>query len=304
MSPSERGALCVAIHDVAPATWPECLHLLRAVRAVADIPLTWLVVPQYHDSARRSLSCDLKLDSLLAQGHELALHGYTHRDDAPLRGRLSARLLRTVYTQREGEFAAIDHADARRRIELGLEWFGRRAWPVDGFVAPAWLLGREAWDAVREYPFTYTTTYSHFHVLRPARKLLAPALVYAARNRLGRALSPPMVDLLARANASAPLVRVALHPHDAYYPALLRHAQRLIERLLMSREAVTKATFARAFAGLPAGLSIGLPTSMGPTGLRTPSVHVHSQPSSWGDSSAPFPPLRSVAERNRAIDPS
>lgn len=296
MRPNERPALCVAIHDVAPATWAECLHLLRAVREVGDIPLTWLVVPHYHDSKLRSRSYELMLEALLAQGHELVLHGYTHRDEAPLRGRLSARLLRTVYTDREGEFAAIGRADARRRIELGLAWFRERGWPVEGFVAPAWLLGKQAWAAVGEFPFTYTTTYSHFHVLRPARKLLAPALVYAARNRVGRALSPPLAGLMARAARGAPLVRVALHPRDAYHPALVLHAQRLIERLLSTREAVTKAAFARAYAGLP--------TSTGPSVLQSPSGHIHSQASSWDGSSAQGPPWRSGAKRNRAIDPN
>lgn len=48
MPAAEPGALCVSIHDVAPATWPDCLRLWQAVRAVADIPLSWLVVPCYH----------------------------------------------------------------------------------------------------------------------------------------------------------------------------------------------------------------------------------------------------------------
>lgn len=269
---SEPRALCVSIHDVAPATWAECLHLLRAVREVADIPLTWLVVPHYHDSMLRSRSYELVLEALLAQGHELVLHGYTHRDEAPLRGRLSRRLLRTVYTQREGEFADIDCAEARRRIELGLAWFARRGWPVDGFVAPAWLLGEQAWAALAEYPFIYTTTYAHFHVLQPARKLLAPALVYAARNRAGRALSPLLTGLAERTQRAAPLVRLALHPRDAYHPALLAHAQRLIEHLLASREALTKGAFARAYAGLPA--------TTGSSGRQSPSGHAHTLPSS------------------------
>ena len=296
MSPNERPALCVAIHDVAPATWAECLHLLRAIREVADIPLTWLVVPQYHDNAMHSRSYELMLGALLAQGHELALHGYTHRDAAPQRGFLARRFLRTVYTQREGEFADIDQTDARRRIELGLRWFGQRGWPVDGFVAPAWLLGKQAWTAVAEFPFTYTTTYSHFHVLQPARKLFAPALVYAARNRMGRALSPPIASMIARVSTEAPLVRVALHPRDAYHPALVQHAQRLIERLLATREAVTKANFARAYAGLP--------TSTDPSVHPCPNGRVHNRLNSWGDPNAELPPWHSTAERSRAIDRS
>ncbi|WP_426107334.1 DUF2334 domain-containing protein [Massilia sp. TSP1-1-2] len=332
LNDSENGALCVSIHDVAPSTWAECLHLLRAVREVADIPLTWLVVPNYHASALRSRSYELMLEALLAQGHELALHGYTHRDDAPLSGRLPRRLLRTVYTEREGEFADIDSADARRRIELGLAWFAQRGWPVDGFVAPAWLLGEQAWAAVAEYRFTYTTTYTHFHVLHPARKLLAPALVYAARNRAGRALSPPLVSLAERTQRKAPLVRLALHPRDAYHPALVAHAQRLIERLLVSRQAVTKGAFARAWAGLPdlntnsttasttastttsatasttasttAGTTTGTTTSTNPSARSGPSGPGRKQPSSWDSQCAQFPLLYSAAKRNCAIGPS
>lgn len=294
MSPNEGPALCVGIHDVAPATWAECLHLLRAIREVADIPLTWLVVPQYHDSAMPSRSYELMLEALLAQGHELALHGYTHRDEAPQSGFLARRFLRTVYTQREGEFANIDQADARRRIELGLRWFGQRGWPVHGFVAPAWLLGKGAWSAVAEFPFTYTTTYAHFHALQPARKLFAPALVYAARNRAGRVLSPPVAGLIARASSEAPLVRIALHPRDAYHPALVQHAQRLIERLLVTREAVTKAGFASALAGLP--------TNVGPTCRQSPNGLGHNQSNSWDDPNAELPPWHSTATRNRATD--
>jgi hypothetical protein len=83
------------------------------------------------------------LARLLADGHEMMLHGYTHLDAGPLNGSLGSRLLRTVYTEREGEFAVLGAAEARRRIELGLAWFGERGWPVSGFVAPAWLLGRQ-----------------------------------------------------------------------------------------------------------------------------------------------------------------
>jgi predicted deacetylase len=273
----ERPALCVAIHDVAPATWDECMQLLRAVREVADIPLTWLVVPRYHDSAPRSHAYEPMLEALLARGHELALHGYTHRDQSPRRGNLARQFLRTVYTQREGEFAEIDGADARRRIALGLDWFAQRGWPVEGFVAPAWLLGPQAWAALADFPFTYTTTYAYFHALRPARKVLAPALVYSSRNRAGRALSPPLAGLIARASARAPLVRVALHPRDACQPALVLHAQRLIERLLATREAVTKAAFARAI-------------STAPSGLPCPSGRGHSQANSLDNPNAELPP--------------
>ncbi len=288
--PHDGLALCVVIHDVAPATWPDCLRLLQAVREVADIPLTWLVVPRWHGSAARSPAVEAALGSLLADGHELALHGYTHLDTAAPASAWRSRFLRGVYTEGEGEFAALGVDEARRRIALGLAWFDERDWPVSGFVAPAWLLGAGAWEALRSHPFVYTTTWSHFHWLMPAQAqsglqepgpqktaqpqhqlppapstpsfprrrepkfaaqaahrpqaLLSPSLVYAARNRTGRIVSPPAASMLAWLLRDAPLVRMALHPRDAHHPALLRHAQKLIEHLLQSRVALTKASFA------------------------------------------------------------
>jgi predicted deacetylase len=244
--------LCVSIHDVAPATWSDCLRLVQAIRAVADIPLTWLVVPHYHFRPERSAAMESGLDAALARGDELALHGYSHLDTEANGGGLRARFLRNVYTRREGEFAALDHDEARRRLDLGLAWFAARGWTPAGFVPPAWLLGEGAWQALRESPFAYTTTFSHFHCLdgqgdiAPVR---SPSMVYAARNRSGRWLSPRVADATAAMLADAPLVRFSLHPPDARYPELMRHTQRTLEKLLASRTAVTKAECASRLAG-------------------------------------------------------
>lgn len=244
---SDPGTLCVSIHDVAPDNWTECELLLQAVRAVADIPLTWLVIPQYHGNVARSRPLEDTLGRMLEHGHELALHGYTHLDDEPARKGTFGSLVRTVYTEREGEFAALGEQEARRRIALGLEWFRERDWPVSGFVPPAWLIGPEAWQAVHAFPFLYTTTFTHFHLLEQKRQVFSPSLVYTARNKGGRVLSPVAVSTVAYLLKDTPLVRLSLHPRDAHHPALVRHAQRLIARLLESRMPLTKAAFAQAY---------------------------------------------------------
>ncbi|MFL6676198.1 MAG: DUF2334 domain-containing protein [Massilia sp.] len=243
MSPT-KPYLCVSIHDVAPATWADCLRLQAALRAVADIPLTWLVVPRFHGSAAESPQMEAQLGAALARGDELALHGYTHFDTEPAAGGLRSRYLRGVYTQREGEFSALAEAQARHRIELGLNWFAQRGWTPSGFVAPAWLLGEGAWRALAAFPFEYTTTFSRFHLLRAGRSVWSPSLVYTARNRAGRLFSPLATELGAALLARAPLTRLSLHPRDAHHPALLRHAQRLVGRLLATHQAVTKAACA------------------------------------------------------------
>jgi predicted deacetylase len=249
--PSEQRALCVAIHDVAPATWPACQRLQQAVREVADIPLTWLVVPHYHGNAARSPLFDKALDAVLARGDELALHGYTHLDTGPAPAGLRARLLRTLWTEKEGEFAALEQAEALHLLELGLEWFAQRSWPVDGFVAPAWLLGPHTWTALQGLPFSYTTTCFHLVSLPQIQAHWAPSLVYAARNRAGRLFSPPAASVAAQLLGNAPLLRLALHPRDALHPALLHHLQQLLERLLDHRHACTKLAAARSYQYLP-----------------------------------------------------
>lgn len=279
MRSNERPVLCVSIHDVAPATWSECMHLQHALRAVADIPLSWLVVPRYHGSASESRPFERRLGELAARGHELVLHGYTHRDDAPLGG-WGNRVVRTMCTEREGEFSALDRDEARRRIELGLHWFRQRGWPVSGFVAPAWLMSAGTCAALAEYPFAYTTTWARFLLLRPRQSVLAPSLVYAARNRAGRCLSAPAAALLARLCGNTALVRLGLHPRDAHHPVLVRHAQGLVERLLDQREALTKLAFAQRLAARL--------TSTDPS--THPSVPGHIQSTSGDGRDAPPPP--------------
>ncbi|MFK3738721.1 DUF2334 domain-containing protein [Massilia sp. TN1-12] len=247
----QKPMLCVSIHDVAPATWPDCLRLVQAVREVADIPLTWLVVPHYHFRPERSPVMEACLDVVVERGDELALHGYSHLDTEANGGGLAKRFLRTVYTRKEGEFAALAEAEARRRLELGLAWFAEHGWPTHGFVPPAWLLGKGSWNALRASPFAYTTTFSHFHCLRDAdgnpirHSVLSPSLVYAARNRGGRLLSPRVADATAKMLEKSPLLRFSLHPPDGRYPDLVGHMQRTLERLLVQREAVTKEECAR-----------------------------------------------------------
>jgi predicted deacetylase len=402
--PVDERMLCVSIHDVAPATWADCLRLVEAVRAVADIPLTWLVVPHFHFRPEQSPAMEACLNVALERGDELALHGYSHLDTEAGSGGLRARFLRNVYTRREGEFAALTEAEARRRLELGLDWFAARGWTPTGFVPPAWLLGEGAWRALRDAPFAYTTTFSHFHCLprarepqhgraQPARErdgayhheiergegyrgddrasmqygggamqtghgnqsrqvspnrqfdpsnwtgpvvaesapaarsrgddasqpdaqplqalhdphdphdprrpfthnnrrgthaILSPSLVYAARNRGGRILSPRVADATAAMLARSPIVRFSLHPPDARYPELVRHIQQVLERLLAQREAVTKAEFARRFAN---GANNGV-TSTDPTSRPASSPDPSPDPSRSSPETA-----HSVADR-------
>jgi predicted deacetylase len=238
-------ALCVSVHDVAPATWSDCQRVIAAVQTVAPIPLTLLVVPYWHRLPQTGArEYEAGLSALQAAGHELALHGYTHLDEGPAPRHWSERFRRRVLTRSEGEFAALDNHAAQQRLQAGLAWFAERCWPLTGFVAPAWMMSAAARAALSTLPFTYTTDYGGLVLLPQFQRLRAPALVYSTRQRCGDALIRGAMSMLAAAQAQAPVLRIALHPADVRRPANLRHAQRLIAQALREREALTKAGLA------------------------------------------------------------
>ncbi len=249
LSNRPQQALCVAIHDVAPHTWRQCERWLDAIHAVADIPVSLLVVPHYHrHPVRNQAFYECQLEERLAHGDELVLHGYTHLDEGPARSGWVDKFVRHVYTRDEGEFYAIDADESRTRIELGLEWFARRHWPVAGFVAPAWLLGQGAWDALRDFPFAYTTTLRRMFLLPERRALPSPCLVYSVGNRWRRGFSYTRNTMLENLAGDAPMMRLALHPNDVHHPGVVRRSQLIIERMLTSRQAMTKRAFAESAA--------------------------------------------------------
>jgi predicted deacetylase len=257
---SEARRLCVSLHDVAPATWCSCRQVLAAVREVADIPLTLLVVPAYWGQCSAMVpGFESAMSDQLAQGHELALHGYFHRDLGAPRSALDW-LRRRVYTAGEGEFAALTEQEAAERLLLGQRWFRANRWPLAGFVAPAWLLGPDSWKAVRRSPdLEYVTTFTHIHALHTGESLRAPCLTLSARAPWHRALSRAWAGMAWR-HCTAPLVRLALHPRDAAYPALRRSWQSRLADLLAEREAVRKVDFVHtAFALGPSCRSAHVP---------------------------------------------
>lgn len=247
--------VCVVMHDVSPATWPECRLLLDALQDVGGAPATsplratLLVVPAYHrgTAAQQDDGFMELMDQRLAAGDELALHGYRHYDDVEFRG-LKDRVARGIYTAREGEFSALDYDEAVRRLHLGAEWFASRGWPLKGFVAPAWLMNAASWRALESLPLDYTTTLRHFHTLSDHHAHATDSLVYSARSGLRRALSRIWVERLMRRSMSggrAPILRLGLHPIDARYPEIVRHWQSILARALETRTTITKAELAK-----------------------------------------------------------
>src|SRR5690242_3285105 len=105
VEPMNRPGLLLVLHDVAPPTWADYQPFIKVVDALGDVPITWLVVPDFHkhnDLEAHPQFCR-QLSARIARGDELALHGYFHCDDGPMSGNPRDWFMRRVYTH-EGEF--------------------------------------------------------------------------------------------------------------------------------------------------------------------------------------------------------
>ncbi len=249
-----RRSLCIVIHDVAPPTWDRCRRLIDGLDAVstalgrARLPLTLLAVPRYHGSGRDP-AFERWLQGRAGIGDEVALHGYTHRDDTVASGVAGPidRLRRTVYTRGEGEFWALDAGEATRRIDAGRAWLGELGLQPSGFVAPAWLLGPGARQALATQPFDYTCTVRRLLLLRTRRELVAQAQVYSTSTAWRRRMSQIWNTTLGRLQRADPVVRLELHPSDEA-PEIVRSWTRLAREQAGTRRACTLAAVARELA--------------------------------------------------------
>lgn len=246
--------LIVVLHDVAPQTWPAYRAFVERIDKQANIPLTWLVVPDFHRQGplERAHGLQHLLHERLQRGDELALHGYYHCDDGPAPRTPRDWLMRRVVTW-EGEFYALSEAQASTRIQRGLELFSRLDWPVQGFVAPAWLMSEGTRCALRGLPLTYTSDANCFYRLPDFSAIDAPGIVWSARSAWRRAASRVYSQWRERGLDAAPVIRLGLHPVDMLHEMSRKYWLNLIERLLeQGRTPVTKIGWLNAQASVSA----------------------------------------------------
>ena len=229
---AERYFLTV-LHDVAPQSWVDYAPFVEALERFGSPPLTWLVVPDFHHSQPL---CEhggfrRRLDQRLALGDELALHGHFHCDDQPAPRTPRDWFMRRVYTH-EAEFYRLDEAQARQRLEAGIEVFRTCGWPVQGFVAPGWLMSSGTRRALSRTGLRYTSDARHLYLLPEHRGLAAPALVLSSGTAWRRGLSMRYCERLLRRHRGAPVLRLGLHPQDLRQPAGRDYWLAVVGRLL------------------------------------------------------------------------
>jgi hypothetical protein len=219
--------LLTSIHDVSPRFEAQVVRLIDTIHAATGSPhFAMLVVPDYWDAApiAADRAFQRRLRGWADAGIEMFVHGWRHRDDAP-QG-FKARHM----TAGEGEFLNLDAAEATRRMRDGRALIEDiTGHPTSGFIAPAWLYGGGAHEALRALNMPLAE--DHFRVWRPGDgQVLAtgPVISWASRSRARIASSLAFARIARTALKPQRIVRIALHPGDTGVPALMTSIDRTL----------------------------------------------------------------------------
>jgi predicted deacetylase len=236
MAIEPKRLLLASIHDVSPRFEPQVDRLTAELEPFVGTRFAMLVVPNHWRTGRIRAGSPFasRLRAWSEAGIEILLHGYYHRDDQEHRGldRIRARFL----TAREGEFLGLSRAEALKRIDDGRslveDIIGQ---PVAGFVAPAWLYGPGARQALAASGLRIAE--DHWRVWSPASgRVLAkgPVITWASRSPARRASSLAAAAILGRL-APQRALRIAVHPGDCGSPALLASIRKTFASASASR---------------------------------------------------------------------
>lgn len=215
--------LLASIHDVSPRFESEVSRLLALLQPHVGDRLAMFVVPNHWGDAPivPGSAFATRLRGWADWGAEIFLHGYFHRDQSR-HDRMTDRFRARCMTAGEGEFLGLSRDAARRRIVDGRslleDVIGR---PVDGFVAPAWLYGVGAREALRETEIPLAE--DHLRVWSPAtgaQLASGPVITWASRTRF-RLASSLIVAAVLR-HVPMEVLRIGVHPPDCRHPVLVR----------------------------------------------------------------------------------
>lgn len=233
--PADR-LLLASIHDVSPRFEGEVDRLIDLLRVHVGTRMAMLVVPNHWGDAPILPGSPFatRLRDWAANGIEMFLHGFYHRDDAGHAGtgdRLRARFM----TAGEGEFLGLSREQAADRLLTGRELVeGVIGRSIDGFIAPAWLYGRGALEALHDAKIPLAE--DHLSVWSPAtgdRLASGPVITWASRTRL-RLLSS-LAAAAALRHAPLEVLRIGVHPPDIRHQALVRSIDKTFKSAASTR---------------------------------------------------------------------
>ena len=237
--PAAGKALIVSIHDVSPITWRTVVSMRAELREIGVKHLSLLVIPNYHHWAH--FLEDRAFCSWLSgqTEDEIVIHGYYHLRSRKASEGIASKLITRVYTTDEGEFYDLGREEALQAVSLAQKEFGQVGLHPTGFIAPAWLLGKEAEEALRTLGVAYTTRLGSVVNLIDGKAYRSQSMVYSARNRWRTMASLAWNAFLFQRLKRTRLMRIGVHPPDFSHPAIWRQIVRNVSRALEERVSMT-----------------------------------------------------------------
>lgn len=234
-------SVVVSLHDVSPCTQQISSTIISELSAHGVRVCSVLVVPDYHHEGLFSRDREFVkwLRALEADGHEVVIHGYFHERPPQRKEALRDKFMTRLYTRNEGEFYDLSYEEALRRITAARDEFRVLGLKPRGFIAPAWLLGKEAEQAVRDAELEYTTRLRSVCDLRAESIFPARTLVYSVHNNWRRALSRSWNAALFCLLKTKPLLRISIHPPDYSQPTIWKQILGFIAATKRARTATT-----------------------------------------------------------------
>jgi len=236
-----RDFIIVSLHDVAPSNQQIAETIISELVQRGVNVCSLLVVPNYHHQGlfTRNQQFVSWLRGLEADGHEIVIHGYFHERPCEAEESFRDKFLTKFYTQQEGEFYDLTYDEALHRITAAQAEFRTSGLKPRGFVAPAWLLSKEAERAARDAGMEYTTRLHKVCDLRAGGEFVARSIVYSVQRNWRRGISQICNATLFRYLEGRPLLRMSIHPPDYSHPRIWRQVTGMIERAIGSRTATT-----------------------------------------------------------------
>ncbi len=238
MIASSGRALAVSVHDVSPWTRGATERMLADLARAGVGVTSLLVVPDHHHRGRVDQDANFVswLREKQAGGHEVVLHGFYHQREPQPGAGWRQRMITEHYTAGEGEFYDLAYDEAARRLRRGRQMLS--GFDLQGFIAPAWLLGAQAERAARDEGFAYTTRLGGFLDLRTGAWTASQSLVYSVRSGWRRAMSLGWNAWLAGRLRTNPLARLGLHPPDWNHDGIRAQALRLAQEAAADRRII------------------------------------------------------------------
>lgn len=207
----------VTLHDVMPQRRHAVQELLAFLRErapqVAPGHITLLVVPGCDWSA-----ADLAwLRHLVAQGHPLAGHGWSHRAKTP--ATLYHWLHSLLLSRDVAEHLSRSASSCYQRVQRCHDWFDDNDLPGPHlYVPPAWALGKLDGRHRAALPFRYFEDLGGIYDSQQRQYHRLPLVGFEA-DTVWRAHALKLFNSwnLFRARQSGRPLRIALHPDDSSY---------------------------------------------------------------------------------------